>query len=69
MSTQKDMYQCQITNCGYVYNPDKGEEKTNTPPGISFKDLPNNWHSPFCSASKKSFRPLDGPGSVKVEGI
>ncbi len=69
MALPKDMYQCHINNCGYVYDPDKGERKTDTHPGTAFKDLPEGWSCPFCSSSKKSFRPLAGPGSVLVEGI
>lgn len=69
MALPKDMYQCQISNCGYVYDPDKGEPKTDTPPGTKFEDLPDDWSCPFCQASKKSFRPLAGPGSVLAEGI
>ena len=43
MADPKNMYQCQVHNCGYVYDPDKGEPKTNTPPETEFKDLPDDW--------------------------
>ncbi len=33
MTEPKDMYQCQTTNCGYIYNPDKGDRKTKMPKG------------------------------------
>jgi rubredoxin len=68
MADPKDMYQCQVSNCGYVYDPDKGEPKTNTPAGTAFKDLPEDWVCPFCGSSAKTFRPLAGPGSVLAEG-
>lgn len=68
MAELKDMYQCQVSNCGYTYDPDKGEPKTGTPAGTAFKDLPDDWKCPFCGATKKSFRPMAGPGSVLEEG-
>lgn len=69
MAEPKDMYQCQVSNCGYVYDPDKGNKKTNVPAGTAFKDIPDDWKCPFCGSSKKSFRPLAGPGSVIEDGI
>jgi len=69
MADLKDMYQCQVSNCGYVYDPDKGDPKANIPAGTAFKDLPDDWKCPHCGSSKKTFRPLAGPGSVAEEGI
>lgn len=64
MADPKDMYQCQMTNCGYIYNPDKGDRKSKTPKGTQFEELPEDWKCPVCGASKKAFKPLAGPGSV-----
>lgn len=58
------MYQCQTVNCGYIYNPDKGDRKGKIPPGTRFEDLPEIWRCPICGGTKKCFRPLAGPGSV-----
>lgn len=69
MAEPKDMYQCQVSNCGYVYDPDKGDKKGNIAAGTAFKDIPEDWKCPFCGSSKKTFRPLAGPGSVIAEGI
>ncbi len=69
MAEAKDTYQCQVSNCGYIYDPDKGVPRKNTPPGTAFKDLPDDWRCPVCGASKKTFRPLAGPGSVIEDGI
>ncbi len=33
-----EMWQCQMANCGYIYNPDKGDRKGKIPPGTSFED-------------------------------
>ena len=69
MAEPKDMYQCQVSNCGYVYDPDKGDKKGNVPAGTAFQDIPDDWECPFCGSSKKTFRPLAGPGSVIHDGI
>ncbi len=52
------MYQCQTANCGYIYNPDKGDKKGKIAKGTSFKDLPEDWKCPICGASKKAFKLL-----------
>ena len=68
MATPEEMWQCQTTSCGYIYNPDKGDRKGKIPKGTRFEDLPDDWKCPVCGATKKSFRPLGGPGSVAAEG-
>lgn len=67
MANPEEMWQCQTTNCGYIYNPDKGDKKGKIPKGTRFEDLPEDWKCPVCGASKKNFRPLGGPGSVAAE--
>ncbi len=52
------MWQCQGTNCGYIYNPEKGDRKGKIPPGTAFEDLPEDWKCPVCGAGKKFFKPL-----------
>jgi rubredoxin len=68
MVAPEQIYQCQTVNCGYIYNPDKGDRKGKIPKRTLFEDLPSNWKCPVCGASKKAFRPLAGPGSVLSEG-
>ncbi len=63
MATPEEMYQCQTTSCGYIYNPDKGDRKGKIPKGTRFEDLPDDWKCPICGASKAMFRPLAGYGS------
>ncbi len=58
MAEPKDMYQCQVSNCGYIFNPDKKDRKNKVPKGTKFEDLPEEWRCPVCGASKKSFKPL-----------
>ena len=52
------MYQCQVSNCGYIYRPDKGDRKGKVPAGTSFADLPEDWHCPVCGAGTKMFKKL-----------
>ena len=64
MAQPEEMYQCQMVNCGFIYNPDKGDRKGKIKKGTAFKDLPDDWRCPVCGASKAAFKPLAGPGSV-----
>jgi len=66
MARPEDMFQCQTTNCGYIYNPDKGDRKGKIPAGTRFEDLPDDWRCPVCGGTKKCFRPLAGPDSTRA---
>ena len=68
MAKPEEMWQCQTLNCGYIYNPDKGDRKGKIPKGKLFEDLRDEWKCPICGASKKAFRPLGGPESVAAKG-
>lgn len=63
MTTPEEIWQCQTVNCGYIYNPDKGDKKGKIPKGTKFDDLPDDWKCPICGATRKCFRPLAGSGS------
>lgn len=67
MANPEEMYQCQTVNCGYVYDPDRGDRRGKIAKGTPFADIPDDWHCPVCGAGKKMFKPLAGPGSVKEE--
>ena len=58
MSEPKDMWQCQTSNCGYIYDPDRGDRKGHISKGVKFEDLPDDWKCPVCGAGKKAFKPL-----------
>lgn len=58
MANPEKMWQCQTVNCGYIYNPDKGDKKDNIPQGTRFEDLPEDWKCPVCGVGKKFFKPL-----------
>ncbi len=67
MANPEEMYQCQTVNCGYVYDPDRGDRRGKIARGTRFEDLPDDWRCPVCGAGKKMFKPLAGPGSVKED--
>ncbi|MDJ0724178.1 MAG: rubredoxin [Prochloraceae cyanobacterium] len=46
-------YECR--SCGYVYEPSKGDEKTNIPAGVTFEELPEKWRCPVCGIGKNAF--------------
>ncbi len=41
--------------CGYVYDPEVGDEDSGIAPGTPFEDLPDDWACPLCGAEKDSF--------------
>ena len=64
MADPEKMFQCQTTNCGCIYNPDKGDRKGKIAKNTHFEELPEGWKCPVCGASKKAFKPLAGRGSA-----
>lgn len=58
MSDPADMYRCQTGNCGYVYDPARGDKRGKIPPGVRFEDLPEDWRCPVCGAGKKAFKSM-----------
>ena len=49
------MYVCSV--CGYVYDPDKGDDEAGIPGGTPFEKLPADWTCPVCGADKSEFTP------------
>ncbi len=45
------------TACGYVYDPEVGDENAGIAPGTAFDDLPDSWVCPLCGAGKGAFEP------------
>ena len=45
--------------CGYVYDPEIGDEDSGIPPGTVFDDIPDDWECPVCGVMKSGFIPLD----------
>ena len=48
------------TACGFIYEPEEGDEPSGVEPGTAFEDLPEMWFCPVCGARKASFEPYDG---------
>ncbi len=48
-----DSFECRA--CGYVYEPEKGDDKRDIAPGTPFAELPVNWRCPVCTAKKAAF--------------
>lgn len=46
-------YICKV--CGYIYDPEIGDEDSGIAPGTAFEDIPDDWVCPVCSASKSDF--------------
>jgi rubredoxin len=44
---------CKI--CGYIYDPEVGEERKNVAPNTDWPDVPKNFRCPSCGAGKKAF--------------
>ncbi len=57
-----DRYECRA--CGYVYEPEKGDDKHDIPLGILFAELPTNWRCPVCSAKKTAFANIGPAGTA-----
>ncbi|MBR8829902.1 MAG: Anaerobic nitric oxide reductase flavorubredoxin [Chroococcopsis gigantea SAG 12.99] len=46
-------YECRA--CGYVYDPAKGDSKSNIEPGTPFEELPQLWKCPVCGVRRSQF--------------
>ncbi|MBR3358630.1 MAG: rubredoxin [Solobacterium sp.] len=51
--TASGKYVCSV--CGYVYDPEKGDDKQGIPAGTPFEELPDDWHCPRCRKGKEKF--------------
>ena len=41
--------------CGYIYDPEIGDQDQDIAPGVKFEDLPDSWVCPLCGAPKEDF--------------
>ncbi|MCL2592025.1 MAG: rubredoxin [Defluviitaleaceae bacterium] len=48
-----EKYVCTI--CGYIYDPQVGDEDNNIEPGTAFADIPEDWLCPLCHVGKEQF--------------
>ncbi len=57
-----DRYECRA--CGYVYEPEKGDDSHNIDPGTLFAELPITWRCPVCTAKKIAFANIGPAGTA-----
>lgn len=48
-----DKYVCAV--CGYIYDPEVGDEDGGIESGTSFDDIPDSWTCPMCGVGKDQF--------------
>ena len=51
----KTLEKWECTICGYIYDPEVGDEEHGIPSGTPFEKLPEDWVCPVCGASKDQF--------------
>ena len=49
-------YRCTV--CGYIYDPQVGDQASGIKPGTAFEDLPGSWVCPECGVGKDMFEKL-----------
>ena len=49
-------YECKA--CGYIYDPEKGDQDGGIAPGTAFEDIPDDWVCPLCGVGKDDFEPV-----------
>lgn len=50
-------YRCPV--CGYIYDPETGDEQNGVDPGTAFEDLPAEWACPVCGAPPDDFTEVE----------
>jgi rubredoxin len=55
-SVEAQSYVCE--QCGYIYDPAKGDKKGKISAGVNFEDLPEEWKCPLCGARRSRFSPM-----------
>ncbi|MFC1964644.1 flavin reductase [Chloroflexota bacterium] len=56
-STKMGKYKCSV--CGWIYDPEIGDEEGGIAPGTPFEKLPDNWACPICGATKGDFEKIE----------
>ncbi len=52
-SDKNEKYKCSV--CGYIYDPETGDDTHGIKAGTSFDDLPDDWTCPVCGVDKSFF--------------
>jgi len=57
VSTKMAKYKCSV--CGWVYDPEIGDQEGGIAPGTPFEKLPDDWVCPVCGATKSDFEKIE----------
>ena len=57
VSTKMAKYKCSV--CGWIYDPELGDQEGGIAPGIPFEKLPDNWVCPVCGGAKSDFKKIE----------
>ena len=52
-----DKYKCSV--CGWIYDPELGDQDGGIPTGTPFEKLPDDWICPVCGAAKDQFEKME----------
>jgi len=53
------MTKWRCTICGYIYDSEEGDPKSEIKPGTAFEELPDDWVCPICGATKDQFEKVE----------
>jgi flavin reductase (DIM6/NTAB) family NADH-FMN oxidoreductase RutF/rubredoxin len=57
VSPKMAKYKCSV--CGWVYDPELGDQEGGIVPGTPFEELPDDWVCPVCGAAKSDFKKIE----------
>jgi len=60
-ATTLDCHEC--LTCGYIYEPTKGDDRSQVQAGTTFESLPADWRCPVCGAPKSRFKNIGTVGA------
>ena len=52
-----DKWRCTV--CGYLYNPENGDEDGGIEPGTAFENVEEDWLCPECGVGKSEFEKVE----------
>jgi len=55
--SRMDKYKCSL--CGWIYDPELGDQDGGIPPGTPFEKLPDDWVCPVRGAAKDQFEKME----------
>ncbi len=57
VSVKVAKYKCSV--CGWIYDPELGDQEGGIAPGTPFEKLPDDWVCPVCGAAKSDFERIE----------